>query len=427
MHEGSAGTPNRLLPLTPALREALGLGADDALRHLSQGVRTVQLEIERGGQAQDPGPLPADRPLVLCADVRAFSLADVLQLVHVPAKSGLLHFEHAGTEKRVYLHSGEVVFARSNQRVDRLGECLVRRGTIQREQLQAAQEALAAAPAGAPIGRMLVEQRALSAQELWEGVKAQVEEIVRSLFAFGAGTVLFLEGEVRPDNVVRLSLPTQRLVEEGLSQRDRMLEFLAFLEDPKIRVVATPGAAECLAGTERSIVEAARQATPFTVLCRTVGVDPLSGARTLQLLDEMGAVRMAVEPSGVGQRDLRSAEDDDIRESVRAHVKLLAELAAPVVAVEGGEGLRDRLARVTEEAAQRHPELLRDLELGPGGGLDPELLARRALCFPGDREREVSLALGELVAYLEFELVNHPDVDDSAAFLAALAPLRARL
>jgi hypothetical protein len=54
-------------------------------------------------------------------------------------------------------------------------------------------------------------------------------------------------------------------------------------------------------------------------------------------------------------------------------------------------------------------------------------MARRALCFPGDREREIRAALGELVAYLEFELVNHPAVDDADSFLAALEPVRADL
>jgi hypothetical protein len=112
---------------------------------------------------------------------------------------------------------------------------------------------------------------------------------------------------------------------------------------------------------------------------------------------------------------------------VRAHAKLLAELAAPIVAVEGGEALRARLQRVADEAARRFPAMLGGLALGRGGALDPESVAERALRFPGDREREVRLALGELVAYLEFELVNHPRIPDPDAFLEALEPLRASL
>jgi hypothetical protein len=108
-------------------------------------------------------------------------------------------------------------------------------------------------------------------------------------------------------------------------------------------------------------------------------------------------------------------------------VKLISELCAPIVAVEGGEKLRERLAKVVSEASARYPELLGDLGVGPGGAIDPERLIERALRYPGEREREVRLALGELVSYLEFELLNHPKISDPEEFLEGLEPLRASL
>ena len=210
-------------------RRGLGLCEEESIRVLHATPRVLMLEKTRS----DAIPLPFDRDLVLSADVRAFSLADLLQLVHSSAKSGFLYFEHGDCVKTVYLHAGEVVFATSNQRVDRLGEVLLRSGMITVEQhLQADHDFRPPAP----FGRFLVELGFLTPRQLWDGVKHQVEEMVRSLFAFGAGHVLFWEGEVRPDNVVRLSLPTERLIEEGLSQRDELLEFLAQLEDPRLRI-----------------------------------------------------------------------------------------------------------------------------------------------------------------------------------------------
>ena len=95
--------------------------------------------------------------------------------------------------------------------------------------------------------------------------------------------------------------------------------------------------------------------------------------------------------------------------------------------MEGAEPVRRRLVEVARDAAERHPQLLAGLEFGPGGALDPEVLIERALCFPGDREREVRAALGELVSYTEFELLNHPKVKNAEEFLEALGPLRAEL
>ena len=78
---------------------------------------------------------------MLSADVRAFSLADVLHLLHASAKSGFLFFEHRDHAKSIYIHRGEVVFAASNQQVDRLGEVLLRVGVITPEQFREAKQA----------------------------------------------------------------------------------------------------------------------------------------------------------------------------------------------------------------------------------------------------------------------------------------------
>lgn len=421
MLPGGAGS--RELELDPEQKRRLGVSGADSVRVLAASPRTVVLEKCGPGQV----PLPWDRELVLSADVRAFSMADVLQMIHASAKSGFLYFEHGECAKTVFLHGGEVVFATSNQRVDRLGECLLRACDITAEQQL---EAEAAYKPPAPFGRFLVELGFLTPRELWDGVKNQVEEIVRSLFAFGAGTVLFWEGEVRPDNVVRLALPTHRLVEEGLAQRDELLLHLAQLEDPRLRLTPTEGVAARLGGTERAILEALAEDGAFPAMCRRVGIDPLSGARTVRLLCETGALRL--EPLGGGEvpdKDTRrrSLEEEALRSCVRAHVKLMAELAAPIVALEGAAGLRERMEEVAEEACERHPLLLENLNLGPGGVLDPEELIARTLRFPGDRQREVRSALGELISYLEFELMNHPLIEDSDAFLEGLDTLRAQL
>ena len=404
--------------MVPAeLSKRLGFGDQPtSVRALATGPRTVLLERLDG----DGGAVPWDRDLVLCADVRAFSLADVMQLVHASGKSGFLMFEHADCSKSVYLHAGEVVFATSNQKIDRLGESLVRAGVISNDDFLSASAAYR--PPG-QFGRFLVERNVLSPRELWDGVKRQVEDIVRSLFAFGTGQVLFWEGEVRPDNVVRLALPTGRLIEEGLEHRDELLSFLAQLEDNRVRLEAVDGALAHLDGTAAAILSAVGRVGTFPAACQTAGIDPLSGARTVALLDQMGALRVV---RGTGVPDAPGA-DAALRECVRSHVRLLAELTAPVVAMEGAEPVRQRLAGVAREAAERHPQLLAGLEFGPGGALDPEVVIERALCFPGDREREVRAALGELVSYTEFELLNHPKVKNPEEFLEALEPLRAEL
>lgn len=409
------------LPLPPAVRDRLRLAPDESLRLLHAGPRTILLE--RVGSA--PGPvLPRRARLVLSADVSALPLADVLHLVNASGRSGLLLFSFRDHLKSVYFHRGEVVFATSNVKVDRLGECLLRAGGISLEQLREAERRLA--PPGR-LGKVLVERGFLTPRELWQGVKDQVEEIVRSLFAYASGRVHLWEGEVQPDNVVRLSLPTGRLVAEGLERRDELFRFLAALEDPRVEIAREEELRDSLEGTERALFDALGSEPSFPGLCRRVELDALSAARTLQLLRRVGAVRIARARDArayLSESDLHALDEEALRECTAGSVKRLAELAAPLVALDGAGAVRGRLAHVLRDLAPRHPELLEGVRLDRCATVDPDVLLERALALRGDRVAQVREALGELAAYLEFELKNHPRIADPEPFLSGSAALR---
>ena len=142
----------------------------------------------------------------------------------------------------------------------------------------------------------------------------------------------------------------------------------------------------------------------------------------------MGAVKL-VRVQGyddfLGESDLERHDDAQLRNLVADLTKLIAELVRTLVAADGQpDGIRDRIGHVLDETAARFPALLTGVTPSPQAGLDPELLIERALKLPGNREEQVTLALGELVAYLEFEIKNHPGIEDPDPILANLAELR---
>jgi hypothetical protein len=324
----------------------------------------------------------------------------------------------------VYLHRGEVVFASSNQMVDRLGECLLRAGVISLEQLRDAERCFEPPER---FGKVLVERGFLTPRELWSGVKYQVEEIVRSLFAYSAGTAHFFDGDVQPDNVVRLALPTRRLVEEGVQRAEELRKFLTVLDSPRVQLAVVRDSHIPLARSERQLVEAIAAEPCFAPLCDTLGLERESAARSIQLLRLVGAIKLVRSESDFpaeGGGDLEAGVVERVRESVERFAKLIGVLAGPLAAAEGEAPVAQRLARTLEEAAGRFPELLSGAALGPGPSLPVEPLVQRALRLASEREEQVAAALLELVSYLEFELKNHPDIADADAILAAAAPLR---
>ena len=101
---------------------------------------------------------------------------------------------------------------------------------------------------------------------------------------------------------------------------------------------------------------------------------------------------------------------------VDAASRLIVALTAPLVEVEGFEGVARRLAGVMGWISERHP-ILAKLVVGPGGVLEPELLVCRALRRGADGKVLLRDALREIVDYLEFELINHPEIDRSHELL----------
>jgi hypothetical protein len=406
-----------IVNVTPAERERLGLDPNERLQAVDVSPSHVTLARLRPG-VDHPRGTPALR-----AELSTLPLAVLLEALHAAERSGLLQYVHRDHTKWIYLHRGEVVFAASNQRVDRLGECLLRAGVLTLDQLRDAERRFTPP---ARFGKVLVEHGFLTPRELWNGVKYQVEEIVRSLFAMPAGTIWFWEGELQPDNVVRLSLETRRLVAEGIQRSEELRKFLSVLDDPCVRLARTAGFDGPLAGMERALVEQIEGERPFAGLCEKLGLDREAAARSIQLLRLVGAVKL-VRNAAPGPEAVQGAELDELRAQAGAGAKLLGELYGRVREADRNASIEERLARVLDDATSRFPSLLSGLRLGAGGTLDPERLAERAAKLPGDRGATLAAGLGELVAYLEFEIVNHPQIDDPETLLRSLAPLRQML
>ena len=408
--------------LGPSVCAALGLADGERARVRLRGPR---LAIVERRPSEDPY-VPADCGLALSVDLRSFPMPEVLSWLHRAGRSGLLHASHRDRAGWLWFHRGDVVFAASNQRIDRLAHSLVRAGVISFEQTRDAERRY---QEGARFGKVLVERGILTPRQLWAGLQRQVEEIAHSLFACSSGWLCFWEGEIQPDNVVRLSLPTPRLVQDGIRWRDELRRFVAALSDARVRVERVPASQACLVDIERAVFDALGDESAFVPLYRRLGLDALTVARFLHLLQRAGAVRIrrSEDDPDRTQRVLRNAPGEKLRSQVQDAVKLLGELAGCLVAADGADPVAERFGALIEEVAERFPGLLAGVRPGAGATLDPELLIGRALALPPDRHGDVREALAALIDYLEFEVKNHRAIADPDAVLRSVEALRATL
>jgi tetratricopeptide (TPR) repeat protein len=148
------------------------------------------------------------------------SLADICQLLAVGRKSGCLSITDRSNFGYIYFENGRVNHASVLNRPDRLGELLVTRAAITREQLAAAMDAQQK-NRGMRLGQILVSQGSLSDEQLRRYISVQIEEAVYFLFKWSQGSFHFDPGQ-KPDEdpSFLVDIPAESLLLEGARRID---------------------------------------------------------------------------------------------------------------------------------------------------------------------------------------------------------------
>jgi len=153
----------------------------------------------------------------LRGQLKELPLPDILQHLRLSSATGVLSLVSGGARKALYLKMGRVVFASSNLPNDRLGEILIREGKITVDEYEASIRAITK---GKRQGKVLVEMGALSPKDLWEGVQAQVREIVFSIFLWEEGQFHFEESTLPDNERITVDLDILTLILEGVRRVD---------------------------------------------------------------------------------------------------------------------------------------------------------------------------------------------------------------
>ncbi|MCS6884600.1 MAG: protein kinase [Acidobacteriota bacterium] len=121
--------------------------------------------------------------------------------------------------KTIYFDQGMIVFARSNQKEDRLGETMMRLGKLSKADFDRASQEMRLRKVR--FGRALVELGVISREDLRLLIADQVSLIVYSLFEWGGGGYEITKEEPRKRSI-SISLSCAELVFEGLRRMKNM-------------------------------------------------------------------------------------------------------------------------------------------------------------------------------------------------------------
>ena len=192
----------------------------------SRSQRHLLLTTEGGGEGQ----------IALAGSIGELQVVEVLSIINMFRKSGLLHFNLAGGSKDLHFDAGELVSATSTFPEEELGEFLLLAGKIDRDTLIKARQAAADDPQA--LRAQLLQSGRISEQDLQDAGSAQIEAIVYHLIPCLHGDFIFVQRRSRAEAATPLTIRTQNLIMEGLRRSDEQQVFMRTLRSQDTMPVA---------------------------------------------------------------------------------------------------------------------------------------------------------------------------------------------
>lgn len=155
----------------------------------------------------------------LAGSLGTLSIEEVFAHILSGIRSGLLAVQHGPVRRTVSFRDGQVVFATSTERWERLGAVLVRLGLLKQAQLT---QAVAKVTPSRRIGQVLTSEGLVSEANLYGAMTYVVREVVLSLFELEEGSFLFVEGPAPMADVVKLPERTRELVLTGIKRTEEV-------------------------------------------------------------------------------------------------------------------------------------------------------------------------------------------------------------
>lgn len=180
------------------------------------------------GPAQPVEPAPAAVAKSTVAPT-AIDPAYLISRAFADNVTGALRFVSGGAERTIYFNAGRPIVATSNLPEERIGQILIRKSKITPRELEAA--LIQVERKKKRLAQIMVEMGVMTAREHDEELAEQYAERILALFAWREASVEFMPTPP-PEELVKILLPSERLVSEGLRRHYDPTRLQAALWDP---------------------------------------------------------------------------------------------------------------------------------------------------------------------------------------------------
>jgi CheY-like chemotaxis protein len=191
----------------------------------------------------------------LVGNLEDLGLGEILQIVSLSRKSGVLELKSLDREGRVVFHDGEVIRATATTFPENLGDLLLRREMVDLETMKQALLIQQKEGGARRFGEILVQEFGIDKEAIEESVRGQVEKIVYSFFGWNEGSFSFELGE--PEELAVTSLnPLQFILKQGLNPQWLAMEGSRILDEKRHSGISLDEHGESTVDVDRLMAEA---------------------------------------------------------------------------------------------------------------------------------------------------------------------------
>lgn len=321
-------------------------------------------------------------------DLASVGLPDVLEFLRVSRRTGVLSFKREKLKKSLYIKDGNVIFATSNVNEERLGDLLVRWGRISRQDYE---KSVSMLDSKKRQGRILVEMRALSPKQLWQGVQDQIRHIVYSLFNWENGIFFFSEGELPSRENITADVGISELIVEGIRRiKDSAVLFGKFPSRDVIFARMDYGLKERvkLEPFERHVLELIDGQRTIDEICRESEIGESETFKVLFMLVSIGYIKVKGKKSELQTAaKSESIDRDEVRTIIESYNKMYSYLFRYMMR-EVGPIAEHVMGKYLMDLRENNSSVLKNVSLKKDGTLDDVTIAGNLNWIRAESKRE---------------------------------------
>jgi curved DNA-binding protein CbpA len=227
-----------------------------------------------------------------------------LRDIYFGKKKGQLTFRYQNVQKYLYFQDGNLVFTKTNQQSELLGEVLFRLGKLSQEAFSNIEEYIEPMEI---IGQILVKRGLIKHEDLLDGLTYQMREVTLNMFPIFNGAFKFQEREELnlEDLDSKIGIPT--LIVDGI----RRMKYNPNVEKFLIRQTISPkdkGLVFQLTEEEKGVLSRIRADSPPTDILKYSGLNPDFFWKSLYLFYCLDLIELSQEESVFEAREKPAAK-----------------------------------------------------------------------------------------------------------------------